>query len=718
MLAAERSLYGAGFDVTAVASSKVAPGLWSRAAAARRVLPAPRESVGGFIDGLEEIVRATRHDALLVGTDASLLVISLHRDRLAPYVRLGLPDHDAVDRSLNRSHVMAAAAQVGLASPDNTICETPRQAADFADAIGYPVIVKPVRTVTLVNGAARRDASAFAADAGSVRRLAAALGRCVVQRRVVGSVVSFGGIQGRNGLLAFVVSRYVRTWPVDVGSACFSETIMPPPGLVERVEALVAAIGAIGVFELELIDRGQGQLAAIDLNPRPYGSLALAEAAGVPLAALWCNELVGRPPVRAVARLHVRYRWEDADLRHALKDARLGNTKAMVDVLKPRVRVTHAYMRTADPAPVLARSAQLLVRARRRGRQDETSLTPPTEPIASLEDARERWRLIEERADNVFSTWDWADVWWQQFGGNRALELHSVECNEGPAILPLYRERRAGLTLRRLIGHGVGDQLGPVCGPADTADALRALRTVADNSGVLLVERVRADDDPEQLLGGPVINRDRCPYIDLARIGGWDGFLATHSGEHRRQVRRRARRLDKLGITIRLADDPARLDADFGSMITLHNAHWGAATTAFQGRRGAFHRAFAHRALERGWLRLWLAEKDGITVAAWYGLRFAGVESFYQSGRDPAWDRASVGTTLLDHSIEQAARDGMREYRMLRGDERYKQRYTQAAVPLSTIAVPRGVGGNASVAAVRVVSRVAAGRRLLNGLQD
>jgi hypothetical protein len=83
------------------------------------------------------------------------------------------------------------------------------------------------------------------------------------------------------------------------------------------------------------------------------------------------------------------------------------------------------------------------------------------------------------------------------------------------------------------------------------------------------------------------------------------------------------------------------------TLMRLHAARWGAG--AFEGTAGAFHRDFAHRALDAGWLRLWLMEVDGRPVAAWYGFRFGGVDAFYQSGRDQSWDRYSVGSQLLVH---------------------------------------------------------------------
>jgi CelD/BcsL family acetyltransferase involved in cellulose biosynthesis len=88
-------------------------------------------------------------------------------------------------------------------------------------------------------------------------------------------------------------------------------------------------------------------------------------------------------------------------------------------------------------------------------------------------------------------------------------------------------------------------------------------------------------------------------------------------------------------------------------------------------------------------------------VAAWYGLRFAGTESYYQAGRNPAWDHRSVGFVLLAHSIRSAFDDGVQEYRFLRGQEAYKYRFAEEDAGLETIALTRGPAAKLALSAVR-----------------
>jgi CelD/BcsL family acetyltransferase involved in cellulose biosynthesis len=110
-------------------------------------------------------------------------------------------------------------------------------------------------------------------------------------------------------------------------------------------------------------------------------------------------------------------------------------------------------------------------------------------------------------------------------------------------------------------------------------------------------------------------------------------------------------------------------------------------------------------------------EVDGRPAAAWYGVRFGGVESYYQAGRDPALDDLSVGFVLLAHTIEAAFDDGVTEYRFLLGDEPFKGRFAEEDEGVETLTVSRGMRGLAAVAAARAALRMPpAIRRRVGGL--
>ena len=373
VVAVARGLATDGFDVTvaATAPARSAPAQLSRSVGERLIVSDPLTEPEPFLDALESAVSGSRYDALIPGTDASLLRVSSGRARLEPHVRLGLPAHELVQRNLDKSALVATATRHGLPPPLTISCANSEDALSAALEIGFPVLVKPLTPIHDLLTPPRRFGSVWAQNADELRWAMDRFGTGgLVQRRALGGVASFAGVFAGGRLLADAFSRYQRTWPPNAGNASYSQTADAPPDLRRRVVALLGDLAWEGIFELELIEGDTWH--AIDMNPRPYGSLALAIGAGANLPAVWCRYLLGDSPEPATAAPGVFYRWTDADLCHGVWQLRDGSPAAAAGVLRPRRHVVHPYGRRSDPGPAVARGIELggktvdRVRARRR----------------------------------------------------------------------------------------------------------------------------------------------------------------------------------------------------------------------------------------------------------------------------------------------------------------------------------------------------------------
>jgi CelD/BcsL family acetyltransferase involved in cellulose biosynthesis len=321
----------------------------------------------------------------------------------------------------------------------------------------------------------------------------------------------------------------------------------------------------------------------------------------------------------------------------------------------------------------------------------------------SLDDVSE-WEELALRSGNVFGTPEFLSTWWRWFGGDRNLHAFAVRDCEGSRVglLPLYEWRAQPVRVLRFLGHGAGDQLGPLAVPAVRGEVASALLRLLEEARapVLVAEQLPRDEGWSERLGGRRISSEGSPVLRLTE-GTWEAYLAEQSANLRQQIGRLERRLAKAHhLRYSLVATPAELEAGLDALFALHRARWSPAETNF-GRREGFHREFARLAFERGWARLWVLEIDERPAAAWYGLRFADTESYYQMGRDPSWDRWSVGFVLLVHSLRETFADGLKEYRFLRGGESYKYRFASDDPGLESVLVARGAGGAAAVAAVR-----------------
>jgi predicted ATP-grasp superfamily ATP-dependent carboligase len=367
MLATCRSLAAAGYRVNAIAFTRRAAAHYSRCCERRLHMTDPSQNAERFIDELAEELTRESYAALIPGSDTALLTISGRRERLETLTRIGLPSPETVERSLNREAAAAAATAAGMAAPTSIRCIGLGEATVAARDLGFPVILKSVHTAEWLGGAVDQGAPSRMID--TERELAEAVQsegyECLVQGAERGEPYSFGGLMIDGRLVALAMSHYRRTWPPQAGYAAFAETIDTPPALERMVETLMREIGWQGLFELELIRTAHDRFVPIDLNPRPYGSLALAVSAGAPLPAIWCRWLLDRdpdplgasPPVRAQAGY--RYRWEDADLRNVALQLRRGRLAAALQTARPRRRVTHAYFRLGDPLPLLIRGLDI-----------------------------------------------------------------------------------------------------------------------------------------------------------------------------------------------------------------------------------------------------------------------------------------------------------------------------------------------------------------------
>jgi dTDP-4-amino-4,6-dideoxygalactose transaminase/CelD/BcsL family acetyltransferase involved in cellulose biosynthesis len=329
------------------------------------------------------------------------------------------------------------------------------------------------------------------------------------------------------------------------------------------------------------------------------------------------------------------------------------------------------------------------------------------EHAASIDEVRDEWSQLSLLARNVFATPEWTETWCRHLLGGRRLELLAFRSRTGRlvGIQPLCVHAERPLRILRVAGHGPGEDLGPVCAPEDRRSVAQALvRALAEmGGGVLVAEHLPAEAGWGALTGGHKVRGEPSPTV-IPDSGGWDAFIARRGRHLRKELGRSSRRLQALGdVSYRLGGDDLRRDLDV--LFELHEAVFGDDSRFLVHSR--FHRELAELADARGWLRMWFLELDGQPLAAWYGFRYAGIEFDYQGGRDPAWDRYSVGTVLLAHAMRAAFDDHVDEYRLLRGDESYKQRFATHDRGVETLVIGRGpLGGAAATAAAVLGDRV------------
>ena len=333
-VAAVRALGAAGYRVLVTVSGRPSAAAASRSCAG--VLQVPPADSPGFRAAVQQHLEDHPGASVIPASDAVL-------------VALGLPGADLVDKA----RLEGRAADAGLLVPPTRTFDSPDDLL-AADDLEYPVVVKAAVKTRPVEVARRVDVRE------DLRQVVDVLeGPVIVQPFATGTMRAVCGVVADGRLLAAVHQRYVRIWPPGCGTASAAVTTDPDLDLEARLPRLLE--GHVGVFQVQLIGDQ-----VIDVNPRVYGSLPLAVAAGANLPAIACDAAAGRPHAGIVrGRPGVRYRWLEGDLRRLLHDRRTGtlSVAGVARALIPRRGTAHSVESLRDPGPVLARFADV---ARRR----------------------------------------------------------------------------------------------------------------------------------------------------------------------------------------------------------------------------------------------------------------------------------------------------------------------------------------------------------------
>ncbi|MDT0277385.1 ATP-grasp domain-containing protein [Blastococcus goldschmidtiae] len=333
-VAAVRALAVAGYRPFVTVSGRPSAAAASRSCAG--VLRTPQVNSPDFRTAVEDHVATHPGTGLLAASDAVLCALDLPGSSLAD--KAALPK-------------LAEAA--GLSTPPTYEFADAATVLDAAGQLEYPIVVKAA-----VKSGSGEEASRVDSAADLPKAMARLLGSVVVQPFARGAMRSVSGVIADGELLAVAHQRYVRIWPADCGTASAAVTTEPDRELERRLPYLLA--GHAGVFQVQFVGDQ-----VIDVNPRVYGSLPLAVAAGANLPAIACRAAAGDRPTEVVrARPGVRYRWLAGDVQRLAHDVRRGSTTlgAASRALRPHPGTAPSVESWRDPGPALVRVAEIVRR--------------------------------------------------------------------------------------------------------------------------------------------------------------------------------------------------------------------------------------------------------------------------------------------------------------------------------------------------------------------
>lgn len=309
-------------------------------------------------------------------TDSSVLHVSKHRDRLAPWYRVVLPA-DEVVRTLTDKVAFAEHAQrSGLPIPKTFPLRSRADAQHAAAHLRYPAVLKPgVKSPLWKQRTSVKALKVSAADGllDSYDRVAQWAEGLIAQEYVEGgddelfTVNAYFGACGQP--LVTFVTRKRRQWPPHLGIASYAEECRNDDVLVHTIR-LFSSLPFRGLGYLELKrDAVTGEYQMIEANiGRPTGRSATAEAGGVELLfTMYCDAL-GLPLPEGRTQTYGQAAWLDLrrDVLSAAHYCRQGELTPAGWLRSLRGPKAHAVFSLRDPLPFALELAQSGAKAARR----------------------------------------------------------------------------------------------------------------------------------------------------------------------------------------------------------------------------------------------------------------------------------------------------------------------------------------------------------------
>ena len=357
-LAGVRDLGRARLRVLSLANDRAACGGWSRYATFSATAPDSDQDPRGFVSRVASLAAAHGPFVFYPSGEPAIHAVLEHGSDLPPSAVLPFARLNSLRALRDKRELTRLAASVGLATPA-TIMEAPA-AVIAAAPPPLPFAVKQV----LPEGSLKKRTRIIEtrAELDELLEVVPADEPLLIQERAEGPLIGLALVLDTEGRLVARFQQFARRlWPVEAGGSTLAVSMAPDEDLVSRSARMLADSGFSGLAQLQFLRTARGP-ALIDVNPRFYGSMALASASGVNLGHIWHRVVTGEPsrPVPQY-RAGVSYRWLEGDLTAALN----GSPERLF-ARTPRPKTGQAWA-PDDPVPgVIVAGRAIEARARQR----------------------------------------------------------------------------------------------------------------------------------------------------------------------------------------------------------------------------------------------------------------------------------------------------------------------------------------------------------------
>lgn len=318
---------------------------------------------------------------------------------------------------------------------------------------------------------------------------------------------------------------------------------------------------------------------------------------------------------------------------------------------------------------------------------------------------REEWNSLLEKSvtNEIFLLWEWMYSWWDVFkSGNRELYLLRGKnpLGETVGIAPFYLHNQRGFGNRK---RGIIRFCSSLETFPDHLDIIAAKEYEYSFAEAILNYLIQNGQDwdlikldgvhenaiikryltPARPKGDGVLTTSipsaRCPYLALDNT--FEGYLRSFSSKKRQTLLRKRKilmtREKALLKTVHSDEEPEK---QLQELFVLHNERAkrkGIKTTFVGEDLYRFHSKAIRYLLKKGKVALTVLHKEIPTLVSYYCFKHNQKYYYFQAGLSDEGEKKSAGAVLFSLIIEEAFKEGCKEFDFLRGSEEYKFYWTK-----------------------------------------
>ena len=301
----------------------------------------PHLTLENFRKAVVQVLEQTRYDLLMPVGYGSTLAAARSSEKVALLTRLEVAEAAKIEFAADKRRVRELALNLGLNAPSTIYPASFEEARDLADRLDYPVVLKPA-SESLPKGI--RIVWSQKEFRPSFESLKATWPPSrdefpMIQSYVPGYGCGFFALY-QNGVCKRVfMHRRIREYPLGGGGSCCAESFYDP-ALKDAGIKLLNAMCWHGVAMVEFrYDPAQAKYSVLEVNPKFWGSLDLALAAGADFPRYLCEMARGEALSYDESYSYpLRYHWPLSGEIQYLFQRPAAFGRIATDLLNPRVK--------------------------------------------------------------------------------------------------------------------------------------------------------------------------------------------------------------------------------------------------------------------------------------------------------------------------------------------------------------------------------------------